>query len=56
MGDHQHADYWPDLADALKAEVVARRQDDGSWLCECGESTPTDVAMFRHRQAAHNGS
>lgn len=39
------------LAAALKATVVARQQPDGSWLCECGESCPTDLLMYRHRQS-----
>jgi hypothetical protein len=37
----------------LGGVVVARRQEDGTWLCECGQTYPTDLALYEHRRCDH---
>jgi len=57
MTDEQMPRAWEAqaLAKGLGGVVAGHRQEDGSWMCECGEvrETSTDLYLHRLREAPH---
>lgn len=48
-----HDDTPDEFLAGLRAEPVGWRQSDGSWLCECGSTQPTDMHLYFHRRGGH---